>query len=318
MPIVKRVTKSKTETRHVLSPRQQLAKRTLSEEINLLGTTNKPPQRLQDYFIFLYGEKGVGKTSLLAQFPGALIEQFEPRRRNLEIRQVSIAPMTHAQYRKQSSTLHPFRIFQASIEECLQSSKEIFIVIDTIDRAYDACLDCVCWEAGLDYPADNDYGKTWRMVKDEFESTLNRILYEGMGLAAISHARRWAQDSETAGESFDMVMPTCSPACWKICKAMTDYNFYYGYEGTQRVLAVRGTDIIWASSAQDDHFLAPNGEPLFTIPMGTSPKQGLANLLAAYSNKPPQGYRTVATVVPTNPTFSGESGKVGPVIQRRK
>ena len=46
---------------------------------------NEPSTTLTDYAICLFGEKGVGKTSLAAQFENSLIIMLEPKRRNLRM-----------------------------------------------------------------------------------------------------------------------------------------------------------------------------------------------------------------------------------------
>ena len=159
--------------------------------------------------------------------------------------------------------------------------------IDTIDRAYEACLNHHCFEKGLSHPNDaNDYGATWHGIKDDFESTMSKLLSADKGLIFISHAHLREQEAKDGLEQW---VPTCSPAAWKYMKAVCDFALYYGYAGTDRAITIRGNEGIWSACGVTDRFLLKSKkEPLNQFRTGKSHEDAYKNLLAAFNNKLPQ------------------------------
>jgi len=236
----------------------------------------EPPDKLTDYSICLFGEKGVGKTSLAAQFPDSLVFMWEPRRRNLRIKQVPGPDEEPLDWER----------FKAYLDKVLSQKKTIrTVVIDTVDRAYQCCQNTVCYNKGVKHPSDmNDYGATWYECRREFEDVMNRLLYNDILPIFISHCRLRPVVTRT-GEDFDLVQPTCPDACWQYLKATCDFAFYYGYHGPERSITLRGNELVWSSCGVDDHFLTPDGNFLSEFPAGESAKEAYKNLTAAFDNK---------------------------------
>ena len=253
-----------------------------SSSLSLPTKPNEPPTNLFDYGLFIYGEKGIGKTSLAAQFPDALVFQWEPRRRNVRVLQVPEPGQDELNWES-------FLQYQ---ELALGEKKIKTIVIDTIDRAYDACLDYVCQSRGVTHPNElNDYGQTWALVKKEFEDAMNRFLFSDKAVVWISHARYRVVPGRL-GVEVEQLVPTCKPAAWAYVRAVCDFAFAYTWFEYQRVLYVRGGELIWTGCGTNEHFLQPSkkgverpGEPYNAIPMGNSPQESYKNLLNAFQNK---------------------------------
>ena len=246
--------------------------------MTLPSKPNQPPTNLGDYIIFLYGDKGVGKSSLAAQFPDSITYMTEPLRRNLPILQVpdpnkDEEPLTWGRIKSYRDLI-------------LDSGKYKTVVFDTADRSYQLCMDYVCERAGCKHPNDkNDYGATWHALKSEYESLIIDFAKSGMTVVALSHARRRAVKSLT-GEEWEEVTPTCPDACWTIWKAISDFAFYYGYKHQERCIYLRGSTGIWAScGTSEKHFLNPAGEPLSYIPVGNGPKAAYNILSNSFLNK---------------------------------
>lgn len=260
---------------------------------------NVPPSELTEYVLTIFGEKGIGKTSLAAQFEGALILQLEPRRRNLRVWQKAIRPRSLRELKQEErkvlssggQLITPWQEIVTVIEQAIEDDRVKCLVIDTVDRAYDACLTHWCYSLGISDPSEqNDYGATWRMIRDDFEEALNRILYaeeQGIrkGLILISHAHYREIESRGGLESYELLVPTCAPAAFKTIKAISDFAFYYGYYQNKRALYLRGSDHIWAACGTDEHFISREGEPLSVILMGNSPREAYENLTKAYNNE---------------------------------
>lgn len=242
---------------------------------------NVPPESLFAYTTMVYGEKGIGKTSLLAQFPDSLVFMFEPRRRNLRIRQVwqndaGDGPLDWATFKNEVEDL---------LDKGPEGSGISTIAIDSLDRAYQRALEHVCSEAGIVHPNDaNDYGKTWDKVKKEVENTLVDIAQGGYGLTLTSHAKM-KRVTPPMGDSYDQMNITAPEAPSNIAKALCDFVVYYGYVGSTRAFTVRGSQAIYAACGVEDHFLDPEGRKLLTIDAGTSPSDAYQHLMDGFNNK---------------------------------
>ena len=267
-------------TRKVSKPRRAA---TPDIRVSIPTEINEPPANLKDYCICLYGEKGVGKTSLASQFDNSLVLMLEPKRRNLKIRQVNIEPMSLKDMNRSNPDLTPWQYFQEYVKAVLEDGTVDTVVVDTVDRAYDSCLNHHCFQKGLNHPSDaNDFGATWHRIKDDFESTMNKLLYADMGLVFISHAHLRVQEAKDGMEQW---VPTCSPAAWKYIKAVADFALYYGYSGTDRAITLRGNENLWSACGVSDKFLTKSGELLEQFSTGDSHESAYKNLLAAFDNK---------------------------------
>jgi hypothetical protein len=130
----------------------------------------------------------------------------------------------------------------------------------------------------------NDYGATWRAIKDDFESTFNKILFAEKGLVFISHAHLREAEVRT-GEKYEFLCPTCSPAAFKYVKAVADYAFYMGYHNRRRAMYLRGHEDLWCACGTSDFFLDPEGNEVKTILLGENPDAAFDTLLSSFNNK---------------------------------
>ena len=224
---------------------------------------NSPPENLDDYCAFIYGRKQWGKSTLASQYPEALNFQFEPGRRGLRIMQVP----------SDGSKLlwEPFIEYLGLF---LESDDFKVGVIDTIDRAYDLCLEHVCLrESNGQHNHPNKFGQEgyamWDFVKSEFEAVFQSIRDAGKIFVCVSHDKKVKQ-KDRDGAEWERIEPTCKPAAWKIAQAMCDLVFHCEFIGGQRVISVRDLDNSSLASCNPDIdcFCDPDGNTLrrFTIP----------------------------------------------------
>lgn len=194
------------------------------------------------YTWLLYGRPKIGKSTFFAQWPGVLFLECEPGLKGLEVFKITVKDWSAV--RKAVVALeaggHAFR----------------FAVFDTVDRAYDMCLDTVCRERGIEYPGEdasghNDYGRSWRAVRQEFLSTIHRLIRTGLGVGFTSHAEE-REIKTRAGERWDCVYPTMSGQARSVVESIVDFWWFADYvrlEGqAARVLITQGDDTIWAGS----------------------------------------------------------------------
>jgi hypothetical protein len=265
--------------------------------LSLPSQENQPPQELSDSIVAIYGRKGIGKTSLAAQFPNSLTFMFERGRRNLPIRMVP---------KKDEGPLDWERTL-GYVELALESDEIQTLVFDTVDRAYDRCLEYVCKRLGCKHPNDkNDYGKTWNEVKAEFAALIGVVQDSGKGVVLLSHEapkpltksvkglRR--EDSESVFQ-YERMEPTCSKQAFETIQEVCDFVFYYGFTEEYRTLTVRSpNDCYWTSCGVGDTFLNPDGSPINTFKVGNNPKDAYKSLIDAHANRlqdmeyvPPKG-----------------------------
>lgn len=195
---------------------------------------------IMKYLFLVYGRQKIGKTSLFAQWPDALFLSTEPGTKGLEIFEIQVTNWD--------------TLLQA-VKELEEEKRFTSVVIDTADRAYDMCLDYTCKKLRIPYPGTddtgkNDYGKSWRAVRMEFLSAINRIVNTGRGVCFTSHAREY-QVRSRSGETWDQISPTMSKQSRETIESIVDFFFFAEYvrdlQGNiRRILITEGDEIIWA------------------------------------------------------------------------
>jgi GTPase SAR1 family protein len=240
---------------------------------------NVPSEKMGDYSWLIYGTKKIGKSSLAAQFPNALFMMFEPGGKALRTYQADCSTWDKA---KQYLTL-------------LEKGKHAFetIVIDTGFEAYQKCFTYVCNNLGIEYPREDNFGKDWRQIENEFREFHNRIASLGLGLVVLCHESLKESQTRT-GNKFDMVIPNLPKAADSFFRAIIDNVCWYHFRNHDRYLLIKGSDYAMAGTAvqADEHFLTIKGEPIYSVPMGTSAKEGFSNLAKAFKNQQADAFET--------------------------
>lgn len=247
----------------------------VSSGISLPQKPHEPPKNLEDYTTLLCGKKGVGKTSLCAQFPNATIFQFEPGRRSVRCKQIpkpGEEPLTWDRFLQYKDLI---------------VDKQIRVVVDTIDRAWAACVKFMLrrW----DIPAVKvlkgyDPSTFWFEAHQELSETLEALLLSGCPLMFISHYKKTVVKPRD-GDSFHEWEPACG-AAWDDMKVICDIVLFYTYRRAERAMTVRGTQLVYASPGPEGHFQDPDGNLLIEVPLSNrSAKEAYKDLQAAYNNK---------------------------------
>ena len=261
-------------------------KRNLKDEPLTLPTKkNIPPSDLSESVIMIYGRKGIGKTSLAAMFEKSLTFMFERGRRNLEIMQVP---------QKKEARLD-WKRFIDYVELFLDSDFETG-VIDTIDRAYITCYQYVCNEYGIKTPENYASPYTvWDSIGGEFDSVLSLIQESDKGLILLSHEKARPLITKIAGLRredeentfrYERLEPSCKPAAFRFIQEICDFVLYYGFAEEYRCITVRSpNDVAWTSCGMSDRFLDPDGNPINTFKVGTSPTEAYESLCRANNNE---------------------------------
>lgn len=265
------------------SPKVKIKKKGAAEklpkeklELELSDQVSEPSEDLWQYSMLLYGEKKIGKTSLCSELPGAQFLATEPGYK---------AQRIHANW---CPTWQHVIGYTKLLEEDDAKTKPSwkYVVVDIIDKAYDLCFEHMCKKMVISHPHDEqDFGKSWGIIKKEFAGWLSRLLAMNKGVVLISHAKLQTARKRD-GSEFDMIAPSLTGQPMDVIMGLVDTIAYCGYSGSDRVLTIRGDDFVVAGTRCEDNFLTKiKRNPINSIDMGSSKKQSYANLVAAFENK---------------------------------
>ena len=238
-------------------------------EYSLPTQPSTPVKKIGGYTILFYGAKKIGKTSLAAMFGNAFFAMFEPGGKALSIYQ---EPMTN------------WRKFVRFVDLLVKDSEFDTVVIDPIDYAYDACLEHVCDEMGIDHPADAGYGKGWNAVKKEFLRQLRRLMNCGKGIIFISHQKE-KEIEDRRGRTKDVTTNTMTGQGGEIISGLVDMWFNYDYEGNNRILTILGDDKIDAGHRVKKHFRYTDGTRIRKVNLGKSEEEAYEIFVNAFNNQ---------------------------------
>jgi hypothetical protein len=230
-----------------------------------------PSDDLSTYSTLLYGEKKVGKTTLTAEFPNAMLLMCEPGGKGLAAFQRPVKGWLQLK----------------GYLQLLEKGGHDFqtVSIDTIDRAYKMCFDFMCKKMGIEHPQDqNDYGKSLSRITDEFASVVTRFLNLDMGVIFVSHARV-EEVKARGGLKFNRVQATLSGSGRGVLEAVVDIWAYYDYRRARRMIQIEGDELIAAGHRLTERFKYTDGTPIRKFPAGTSPAIAYANLVDAFNNR---------------------------------
>lgn len=216
----------------------------------------EPDDNLSHYTILIYGREKIGKTTVCNSFPDSIFFATEPGTKGLRA----------TRFNHEDGGVKNWAIFRKGVE-LLEKNPGKFktVIIDTVDRAYDICLDWVCENLGVEYPGKDDqgredFGKSWRAVKMEFLDAIHRLEQAGYGIVFTSHAKEQTFTTR-AKEKYDRIFPTMSGQARAVVEGIVDYFFYCEYVraedgSTKRIFICHGDETIWAGSRKGPNFEA--------------------------------------------------------------
>ncbi len=246
-------------------------------DLVLATERNVPPEGIAGYSICIFGAKKIGKTSLAAEFPGAYFLATEPGTKALRVRSSFIPDWDH------------FVGYIDLLEK--QKDPEMTVIVDIIDLAYDMIYDKTCKALGIKSPTEEkDFGATWREIKKLFRQQVQRIISMPGGALFLSHDTE-KEITLRDGSKTDRVQPTMSKAPLGEVEGIVDLIGFYGYDGEDRFLSIKGHSELMAGSRLVERFLVKGKEAgtadssVHRIPMGSSAKESYKNILKAFNNQ---------------------------------
>ena len=281
------ITKKKPQTREVGQPAPAVEHDADANTVTIPKTKRKPSPNLTDYNIMIYGDSGVGKTSLAAEFPDCLVLQTEPERKGLEIWSIPVPYIGVEMYGK--TPRRPFIQMGNALELAMADGSVDTVAIDTFNLLWQSAQDHVCFEAGVTHPQEieNDWGKSWRQIRETVRNIILLFKESKKTLLFLDHSAQ--VETTVGGVTYMRTTPNLSDSKnggLQVIKEMTDLIVYYGVDETgKRFFQIDNTMHIFAKCAIDGHFQTPKGEKLKKFWAGDTPSEAYKTLVDAFNNK---------------------------------
>ncbi len=238
-------------------------------EVSLPTEFSEPLISFLLYTMLIYGEKKIGKTSLAARFPRAMVLMTEPGGKALRLK---------------ARMVRTWLEFKAYIDLLETDVDFDTVVIDIVDFLYDMCFDYICQKNVVKHPNDaNDYGDTWKQIAAEWRDELTRLM-ACKAVVFISHAVEKEQQLRS-GLTANRIVPSMSKGAAGFVAGAVDTIAYYGYDGNDRRLIIRGNELLDAGTRLEENFITTEGYDVYSINMGSSAQEAYDNLVAAFDNE---------------------------------
>lgn len=248
----------------------RLKTKSLVPTLSLPTEVSEPSEKLSDYGMLFYGVKKIGKTSFCSQFEKAFFMMCEPGAKSFSVYQKPV--LSWADFRTYVKLLEKDRTFKT-------------IVVDPIDILYKLCSKAVCEKLVIEHPSEEDWGKGWQAVGDEFTHWINRLMSIGKGVIFLSHSVP-KDIKNRKGETRHKISPTMPGQAWGVLEGVIDLWVYMGYDDEgRRIFQLQGDDNVGAGHNLDSHFQYSMGEPIETIPMGKTKQEAYNNFIKAFNNE---------------------------------
>lgn len=264
MAIVRRDT-SQDSTR----PKRKKVEKTEPMHVTLSTDYTEPIDDLGQATILLTGEKKIGKTSLANQFGNNLVLSFEVGYKGLRIRKEDVPDWDTA---------------RAVVKSLRKDKFYTTVTIDTADKSFKRCEEWSNKRLGISHASEEEWGKGWAAIRNEYERWIDSITHTGKGLILISHTQE-KEVKKRNGESYARVTATLPRQGREILEGLVDIWCYFQYDGDRRILTIIGDDHVSAGHRFSERFRTPDGRAIRHIEMGRNPEQGYRNFLKAWQNK---------------------------------
>jgi len=244
-------------------------------DVSLPDHVTEISNNLEDYTWMLYGERKIGKTTLLSQFNNPLFLMFDPLNKGLAIKQVYI------------NSWEVFIKILHQLKAKLKKSPNYcnMVVIDTGFMCYERCYQYKIKKLGITDPKDRAWGSAWKEISREFMEAHDLIFDLGVGFAVTAHAQI-AEITRKDGSTYNKLTTQLGAQAFKFYNGLVDVIAFYQYNNkNQRELTIAGDALVEAGARIDNHFKYTNGEPVKDILMGKTSKDAYSSLLKAFNNK---------------------------------
>jgi len=252
------------------------------EKKSLSFIKHKPSVDLFAYPQVIYGERKIGKTSLVSMYGS------EKKDSNIyafmfeENRSYSLYMSEITEWQDFLDVIPDFIAGKHNFQACW---------IDNARNAYDMALAYACKKFGFEHPGrQNDHGDSWNKVYLEFCSPIRQLLTSKYAMMVTCHELE--KEIETrSGRKFLKMSPDLTNQASRLITGELYNVFYYHYVRDERFLQIQGDEYITAGHRMEGHFLTTEGETVFKVPMGKSKEEAYENLMQAFNNQQRETYK---------------------------
>lgn len=186
--------------------------------MNLLPIeVSKPKINFNEYTTLIYGAPKVGKSTLASQFESPLFVAAEAGLNALETFNVPVGDWE--------------TFIQICAEIAKGEHKYKTIVIDTVDNLFKFCSNYICKKQNIQHESELEWGKGWKLVKEEFFRVITKLSHLKYGLVLISHAE--PSEIKTRTGFITKWVPTMSNQAKEVVLPICDFIFFCTIEMTQ-------------------------------------------------------------------------------------
>jgi hypothetical protein len=237
----------------------------------------EPCTDLSQASFLIHGDRKIGKTSLLAEFPDPYFLMFEQGGKFLRIRQTYIESWDY------------FLDVLDALEQKFEANPEYAktIIIDPGYLMYERCFEYILRINNITDVRDEGWGNGWKMVEAEFRKQNTRLLHLPAGYVVIAHTDV-EERTTPSGVKFSKNVTQLQKQARKWFEGFVDIITYYTYDDFgKRIMRIRGSKDITAGVRVDvdSFFKYSNGNRIETIGMGNTAKQAYKNFTLGFSNQ---------------------------------
>ena len=162
------------------------------------------------YIWMIYGEHGIGKTTMCSQMQDPYFIATEPGHKFHRLFKTDVVDWAH---------------FQATVDELTGSQKQFkTVVIDTITEAWNLCVDAICFDRKWDHVSEGAQGKGYDLAKAEFRRTIMKIPKKNLGLVFVAH--RGELILRNRGDERSKLIPDMMKTCRNVVLPLADMVGY--------------------------------------------------------------------------------------------
>lgn len=173
----------------------------------LAKTKSKVEDKPSMATMLVYGEPGIGKTTMASQVDGAYFLATEPGHKFKEV------------FKSDCTSWDEF----CNEVRLLLNEKHEFktVVIDTVSAAWDMCISEMCKKQGWNHISEPAMGRGYDLAKSWFRPVINALYQSNLGLIMIAHDTE--REAEYRGIKKHRTVPQIIKTCRDTILPMCDF-----------------------------------------------------------------------------------------------